>query len=850
MLLGCLLKKPSLLELPQYPLTSNDFEPVVFHKLMFTAVYKLAKQGIQEATEIEVENIVKNHPSTLEVFQDNNFMDFIYTSKELCIPENFEYYYTTIKKFSLLRDLHTQGFDITEFYDELEDEESQNANLEKISIQDILNTIEYKSIELRSKYDIKYVRNEIVAGENTGELIEAFEEVPAFGAFLSSPYVTQLFMGWCPGHLIMDSSPSGVGKALTNSTRVPMADGTWKQVGEVKVGDYLLDREGNPTKVLGVFPQGKHQVYEVKFKDGRKVFCNKEHLWTVHNNLSNNYKKLITVTTESMINKLKSNTQFRFSVPYCEPVNYKEKNFFIPPYIMGLFLGNGSFRINKSSHSFTFSSPDSFLPKTIAKTMGWKVKKNPAHNYDWYFYNNKEKLVHVEDILKEYPELINAYSYSKFIPNKYLKGSIYQRKELLKGLLDTDGSVSKKKGRIAFFTTSEQMKDNVLTLCYSLGMGATATIDKRKYKYTSGICWKISIQTSLENKLTMFNYPPKLNKIKKELSKNKRRERRDCQQIIEINKLNYLEDMTCFIVNNLEHLFLCNDYIVTHNTRISVADLCGVSVDTLWDDEANDFISNLNYQGPGLFIHTELATYTEINPMFLACVSGVEVKHITMGNLTKEEKNRVLKAGEILQNNGLVLCDMADFTMKNIDRKIKESVEGYGMKYMVFDYVQLNSSITFEYRKNTAVQSREDLVLKYITTELKDMAEKYGIGIKTSSQLNGQEKLLEFPDESCLAGGKSQKNKLDCGSITLPVKDRQKEYKRVDPYIKKVGIKAKDNKPNLITYIYKSRFGEYADQKIKVWRYFDRGRFRNKDFICTDQYDNLIRIPKPVLKDF
>lgn len=638
MLLGCLLKKPSLLELPQYPLTSNDFEPVVFHKLMFTVIYKLAKQGIQEATEIEVENIVKNHPSTLEVFQDNNFMDFIYTSKELCIPENFEYYYTTIKKFSLLRDLQTQGFDITEFYDELEDEESQNANLEKISIQDILNTIEYKSIELRSKYDIKYVRDEIVAGENTEKLIEAFEEVPAFGAFLSSPYVTQLFMGWCPGHLIMDSSPSGVGKALTNSMMIPMADGTWKYVRDVEVGDYLLDRQGNPTKVLGVFPQGKRQVWDFILEDGRSCLCSADHLWQTKSDI---------YTTQDIYN------------------NMKKHDFYIP----------------------------------------------------------------------------NSPLYYEYFKHKWAK-----------------------------------------------------------------------IKT--------------------------------------ITPLDWFEDMTCFLVDNPEHLFLCNDYIVTHNTRISVADLCGVSVDTLWDDEANDFVPNLNYQGPGLFIHTELATYTEINPMFLACVSGVEVKHITMGNLTKEEKNRVLKAGEILQDNGLVLCDMADFTMKNIDRKIKESVEDYGMKYMVFDYVQLNSSITFEYRKNTAVQSREDLVLKYITTELKDMAEKYGIGIKTSSQLNGQEKLLDFPDESCLAGGKSQKNKLDCGSITLPVKDRQKEYKRVDPYIKKVGIKAKDNRPNLITYIYKSRFGEYADQKIKVWRYFDRGRFRNKDFICTDQYDNLIRIPKPVLKDF
>ena len=60
------------------------------------------------------------------------------------------------------------------------------------------------------------------------------------------------------------------------------------------------------------------------------------------------------------------------------------------------------------------------------------------------------------------------------------------------------------------------------------------------------------------------------------------------------------------MVDNEEHLFLTNDFIVTHNTRMAVADICGLCVDQYWDDEAQDFIPNPNYQGAGFFIHTEL----------------------------------------------------------------------------------------------------------------------------------------------------------------------------------------------------------------------------------------------------
>ena len=496
MLLGCLMKNPSLVVRPQSPLVKSDFEPIEFHKILFICIKTLAQSGVTDISEIEIDNFIAPHEAQKEILDDSNYYEFISTVKELANLDNFDYYYNIVRKFSLLRELKEQGQDISLYYDETEEDTKAQKQLEQWTILDILNNIEAQANELRNKYDINFVRNEMTAGEDTEDLIAQFEEAPAFGSFLTSPYLTQLYMGLCRGHLIMNSSPAGTGK-----------------------------------------------------------------------------------------------------------------------------------------------------------------------------------------------------------------------------------------------------------------------------------------------------------------------------------------------------------------TRMMIADLCAISVDTLWDDEANDFIPNLNYDGPGLFIHSELASRTEINPMFLACVSGVNAKHITMGQLDKKEKARVVKAGEILQRNNLILCDMPDFTSANIKRKIDECVKNYATTTVGFDYLQLQSAVSAEYKANTSIPAREDLVLRALATDLKAYAEEYNIAVMTASQLNGVEKQMEFPDESCLSSSKAIKQKLDAACITLSVKDRPKEYKKIEPYLKRKGFdRSKDPMPNLISYVYKARFGEYADQKLKVWRYFDRATMRNKDFFVTDQYDNLVSIPKPVLE--
>ena len=96
----------------------------------------------------------------------------------------------------------------------------------------------------------------------------------------------------------------------------------------------------------------------------------------------------------------------------------------------------------------------------------------------------------------------------------------------------------------------------------------------------------------------------------------------------------------------------------------------------------------------------------------------------------------------------------------------------------------------------------------------------------------------------------SIKNKIDAGSIILTVKDRQKEYKRIEPYLRRRGFgEGSLIKPNIIEYVYKSRFGILSTEKIKIWSYFNRGTFRRTDFFCTDFKDEFVKVNRAVIKE-
>ena len=246
LLLGCLMNNTQLLFNPSYPLTKTDFDPEPVHRIIFIATCKLAEAGAGNVSEVEIDNYVKDYPAQYETLNDSNFLDFVPTVKELCSFDSFELYYTTLRKFSLLRELKEDGYNIADYYDEMLDETEQMAKLNKWTISEILTDIEFKSAKLRTKYDVKYVRNEIKAGENVAERLEAFKEQPSFGALFQSGYLSTIWNGWCRGHLGLRGAPSGQGKS-----RLGVADLTKvgaKEIWVPEANDFVVnDNYQSPT---------------------------------------------------------------------------------------------------------------------------------------------------------------------------------------------------------------------------------------------------------------------------------------------------------------------------------------------------------------------------------------------------------------------------------------------------------------------------------------------------------------------------------------------------------------------------------------------------------------------------
>src|SRR5918911_2545019 len=81
--------------------------------------------------------------------------------------------------------------------------------------------------------------------------------------------------------LIIVAARPSMGKAQPLDARV-LTEAGWKTMGTLRLGDDLASVDGRPSTVIGVFPQGVKQIYQVTFSDGRAAEVCGEHLWRVH----------------------------------------------------------------------------------------------------------------------------------------------------------------------------------------------------------------------------------------------------------------------------------------------------------------------------------------------------------------------------------------------------------------------------------------------------------------------------------------------------------------------------------------------------------------------------------------
>lgn len=360
--------------------------------------------------------------------------------------------------------------------------------------------------------------------------------------------------------VIFGGGAAGGGKQQPLDSHVLTPDG-WVEMGQIKVGSEVMTPYDGVAKVTQIFPQGVHDVYELRTKDGRFCECGLEHLWSVRTRKQlEKFRKggcwgwITTLTTEDIIKGMQGGKEYYLPNP--SAIEYSEKALPIHPYVLGALIGDGCLTNWNGERGFKISNTERDIIEKIQELSGATrvYEQSNCHTKTFYIPNYKE--------YKEYLSSVGLldYSYNKGIPTEYLFASIEQRKQLLYGLFDTDGHVGKR-NRYTYSTTSARLKKDFIALCRSLGYTCTYKVDKRN-KYTKGSAYSISIHTDdviFTSKKHGMRYDNEWN-MNRAFGKYN-----DHNKIVSIKKVRKAE-CQCILVDDSKHLYITDDYTVTHNS--------------------------------------------------------------------------------------------------------------------------------------------------------------------------------------------------------------------------------------------------------------------------------------------
>lgn len=170
-----------------------------FHRILFGAISNLATSGLKTITHIDVDQYLAQYPIQYKVFTDNRGVEYVIKALEIAEERNFPYYYTTLKKMSLLNKLVEQGFDISDFYDDnivdpIKTAEMQER-LDSYSIEQILALYETKLIRVKDDFSKNRGIVQTRSGDGLRETKERFKETPEVGLPLTMPKLTTLYRG-------------------------------------------------------------------------------------------------------------------------------------------------------------------------------------------------------------------------------------------------------------------------------------------------------------------------------------------------------------------------------------------------------------------------------------------------------------------------------------------------------------------------------------------------------------------------------------------------------------------------------------------------------------------------------
>ncbi|MEE6309800.1 replicative DNA helicase [Plantactinospora veratri] len=570
----------------------------------------------------------------------------------------------------------------------------------------------------------------------------------------------RLLNGLHPGQLVIVAGRPGLGKALALDTPLPTPDG-WTTMGEVREGDRLLGADGRPTRVTHAFEvMHDRQCYEVEFSDGSTLVADAEHLWKTTTRASRRQggetprrvyrsdestnrlrefaettstapNRLVSVvepamnsvttathdnvfTTEQIRATLRTTDQDRrlnHAVENCAPLELPERDLAIPPYTLGVWLGDGhraaarfstvddeivagvehdGFRVRPSGPAVGCASCGRPTPSQASSSQGRRCAE--CHRRYGSFFGALRAL----DVLD-----------NKHLPAAYLRASEAQRRALLAGLMDTGGAVAPT-GKLQYTSTSHRLALDVRELVVSLGYGCT--IGTRRVRGRSE-------ETSTTYTVT-FSTPDEVFRLgRKRQAQRDRRRATDttgagARYIVAVRPVPTVP-VRCVTVDNADHLYLAGrSMIPTHNSTASM-----------------DFARNaaIRHNCASAIFSLEMSK-VEIVMRLLSAEARVPLHVLRSGQLSDDDWTKLARRMGEISEAPLFVDDTPNMNLMEIRAKARRLKQRHDLKMIVVDYLQLMSS-----PKRT--ESRQQEVAE-LSRGLKLLAKEVECPVIAVSQLN------------------------------------------------------------------------------------------------------------------
>jgi len=361
--------------------------------------------------------------------------------------------------------------------------------------------------------------------------------------------------GWIEG-----ATKSGKAQPLSATVYTPTGP---KPMSDITVNSKVLTPGGGVATVIGEYPQGKQDIYEVTFSDGSTVRATGDHWWSVSSYRHNSVERLYTTR------QLAEMSTEKMWVPPQGVANFHAQEVPIDPYAVGLLLAEGSFRHRR----LQVSNGDDHCMDRLRDALpdGMELTDQVGDNVDGGIVDRDHRTNRWKTTIGLWG-MWGVYSDEKFIPDKYKYNDPQVRWNVLRGVMDGDGWVNEN-GHARLGQTSKRLADDVREVVESLGGEARIlTKDGGEHKDV----YRMSIKYPDPSRL--FSLPRK----KEECQPMKRKVRRKFRTIEKVGQ----EEAKCIKIDDDRSLYLTDHFIPTHNTIACVVWLAKHAIEA---DEYHQF---------------------------------------------------------------------------------------------------------------------------------------------------------------------------------------------------------------------------------------------------------------------